>query len=148
VVLCGDRSQAEPNRRRYRDGEDQVPEWQRRKADQSTDDGFLLKSSPRAHLLHAVRTAAAGDALLDPTLTRRLVETYVRSTPIGIESATLATLTDRERDVLHELVRGRSNAEIAAGLYLPRSRHTSARSCANSACATGSRRSSTATRTA
>ena len=40
--------------------------------------GFLLKSSPRAHLLHAVRTAAAGEALLDPTVTRRLIETYVR----------------------------------------------------------------------
>jgi DNA-binding NarL/FixJ family response regulator len=56
--------------------------------------------------------------LLDPTLTRRLVEAYVRRPPAGPGSAGLATLTDRERDVLHELVRGRSNAEIAAGLYL------------------------------
>jgi DNA-binding NarL/FixJ family response regulator len=80
--------------------------------------GFLLKSSPRAHLLHAVRTAASGDALLDPTLTRRLVEAYVRRPPAGAASAMLASLTDRERDVLHELIRGQSNAEIAAGLYL------------------------------
>ncbi|GAA4246313.1 response regulator transcription factor [Dactylosporangium darangshiense] len=78
--------------------------------------GFLLKSSPRAHLLHAIRTATSGDALLDPVLTRRLIETYVKR-PVAPSDAT-ATLTAREREVLVELVRGRSNAAIGARLYL------------------------------
>ncbi len=78
--------------------------------------GFLLKSSPRAHLLHAVRTAATGDALLDPVLTRRLIERYLRQP--ARDSQQVAALTGRERDVLLELVRGRSNAEIATRLYL------------------------------
>jgi DNA-binding NarL/FixJ family response regulator len=78
--------------------------------------GFLLKSSPRAHLLHAIRTATSGDALLDPVLTRRLIETYVQR-PLAPSAAT-ATLTAREREVLVELVRGRSNAEIGTRLYL------------------------------
>lgn len=78
--------------------------------------GFLLKSSPRAHLLHAIRTATSGDALLDPVLTRRLIETYVRRPPSSSDAT--AALTARERDVLVELVRGRSNAEIGARLHL------------------------------
>jgi DNA-binding NarL/FixJ family response regulator len=78
--------------------------------------GFLLKSSPRAHLLHAVRTATSGDALLDPGLTRRLIETYVQRAP-AVPDAT-AALTQREHEVLIELIRGHSNAEIGARLYL------------------------------
>jgi len=78
--------------------------------------GYLLKSSPRAHLLHAVRTATSGDALLDPGLTRRLIDTYIQRTPTS-PTAT-ATLTSREREVLIELIHGRSNAEIGARLYL------------------------------
>lgn len=82
--------------------------------------GFMLKSSPRAHLLHAVRVAALGEALLDPGLTRRLVEEYVRRPPpvTGGVPDRLRELTARELDVMRELVRGRSNAEIAAALYL------------------------------
>lgn len=83
--------------------------------------GFLLKSSPRAHLLHAVRTAAAGEALLDPTLTRRLIETYVkRPAPVspGEIPASLERLSPRELDVLRALVRGASNSEIGASLFL------------------------------
>jgi DNA-binding NarL/FixJ family response regulator len=82
--------------------------------------GFLLKSSPRVHLLHAVRTAARGEALLDPGVTRRLVEQHVRRLPAatGGLPEQLRGLTGREHDVLRELVRGRSNAEIAAALYL------------------------------
>lgn len=81
--------------------------------------GFLLKSSPRASLIHAVRTVAAGDALLDPVLTRRLVEDYVARPPVtaGVPQP-LRPLTARELDVLREVVRGRSNAEIAAALFL------------------------------
>jgi DNA-binding NarL/FixJ family response regulator len=79
--------------------------------------GFLLKSSPRAHLLHAVRTATTGDALLDPGLTRRLIETYMRHAPPAGTDAT-AALTEREREVLLEMVRGRSNAQIAGRLFL------------------------------
>ncbi len=83
--------------------------------------GFLLKSSPRAHLLHAVRTAATGQALLDPTLTRRLIETYVRRPPPldpGVLPTALMSLSPREVDVLRELVRGASNAEIGYRLFL------------------------------
>jgi DNA-binding NarL/FixJ family response regulator len=81
--------------------------------------GFLLKDSPRSALLHAVRTVAAGDALLDPILTRRLIEDWVRRPPpgAGVPEA-LRSLTPRELDVFTELARGRSNAEIAAGLVL------------------------------
>jgi DNA-binding NarL/FixJ family response regulator len=79
--------------------------------------GFLLKSSPRAHLLHAIRTATSGDALLDPGLTRRLIEAYVQRAPAA-STPQLDTLTAREREVLVEMIRGRSNAEIGAALYL------------------------------
>jgi DNA-binding NarL/FixJ family response regulator len=80
--------------------------------------GFLLKSSPRAHLLHAVRTATAGDALLDPGLTRRLIDTYVQRSPASSDTSAVTALTEREREVLIELIRGRSNAEIATRLFL------------------------------
>jgi len=81
--------------------------------------GFLLKDSPRSALLHAVRTVADGSALLDPALTRRLIEDWVRRPPpgAGVPEA-LRALTPRELDVFTELARGRSNAEIAAGLVL------------------------------
>lgn len=82
--------------------------------------GFLLKSTPRAHLLHAIRTITDGDALVDPAFIRRLVETHVYrpgATPARRPEA-LSTLTPRERDVLTELARGRSNAEIATRLFL------------------------------
>ena len=81
--------------------------------------GFLLKDSPRATLLHAVRTVAEGSALLDPALTRRLIEEWVRRPPpsSGVPEQ-LRVLTPRELDVLSALARGRSNAEIAADLVL------------------------------
>jgi DNA-binding NarL/FixJ family response regulator len=81
--------------------------------------GFLLKDSPRSALLHAVRTVADGSALLDPALTRRLIEDWVRRPPPGSGvPEPLRTLTPRELDVFTQLARGRSNAEIAAGLVL------------------------------
>jgi DNA-binding NarL/FixJ family response regulator len=81
--------------------------------------GFLLKSAPRAHLLHAVRTAARGEALLDPRLTRRVVEAYVRRPPptAGVP-APLRRLTPRELDVFRVMAQGLSNAEIARALHL------------------------------
>jgi DNA-binding NarL/FixJ family response regulator len=81
--------------------------------------GFLLKTAPPAQLVEAVRTVAAGEALLAPTITRRLIEDFVRRPAPG-EAAPerLAALTDREREVLALIARGRSNGEIAAELFL------------------------------
>ena len=82
--------------------------------------GFLLKDSPRAALLHAVRTVADGSALLDPALTRRLLEEWVRRPAprrTGVPEQ-LRALSPRELEVFTGLARGRSNAEIAADLVL------------------------------
>lgn len=81
--------------------------------------GFLLKDAPPESLVEAVRAAARGDALLAPAITRRLVEEFVRRPAPGSTSPeALAPLTPRERDVLAEVARGHSNAEIAGRLYL------------------------------
>ena len=81
--------------------------------------GFLLKDSPRHDLIAAVRAAAAGDALLAPSVTRRLIEAFARRPPETSPSPSqLTSLTARERDVLLLLARGRSNAEIAAALFV------------------------------
>jgi DNA-binding NarL/FixJ family response regulator len=81
--------------------------------------GFLLKDTPPAALLAAIRTVAAGDALLDPGVTRRLIAEFVRRPePARVPSRELAALTDRERDVLALVARGLSNQEAAAHLRL------------------------------
>jgi DNA-binding NarL/FixJ family response regulator len=81
--------------------------------------GFLLKSAPPARLVEAVRLVASGEALLAPTITRRLIEDYVRRPPPGARSPKeLEHLTDRELEVLKLIARGLSNAEIAATLVV------------------------------
>jgi DNA-binding NarL/FixJ family response regulator len=81
--------------------------------------GFLLKDAPRHDLIAAVRRVAAGDALLAPSVTRRLIEAFARRPPETAPSPSrLASLTARERDILLLLARGRSNAEIAGELYV------------------------------
>jgi len=81
--------------------------------------GFLLKDAPRADLIAAVRVAAAGDALLAPSVTRRLIEAFARRPATAAPPPSrLASLTPRERDILRLVARGNSNTEIAQELVV------------------------------
>jgi DNA-binding NarL/FixJ family response regulator len=83
--------------------------------------GFLLKNAPPDQLVAAIRTVAAGDAVVAPRVTRRLLDTFAQRMPTATQVARddrLAQLTDRERDVLQALAVGQSNSEIAASLVL------------------------------
>jgi DNA-binding NarL/FixJ family response regulator len=80
--------------------------------------GFLLKNAPPEELLQAVRVVAAGEALLAPSVTRRMIEQFARRTVRPELRAQREARTLREREVLTMLARGRSNAELAAELFV------------------------------
>jgi len=82
--------------------------------------GFLLKDVPRRLLIEGVRTVAAGEALLAPAITRRLIEQFVKRPPASARALPpqLESLTAREFEVLKLVARGRSNTEIAGELYI------------------------------
>jgi DNA-binding NarL/FixJ family response regulator len=80
--------------------------------------GFLLKDSRRDQLVGAIRTVASGDAVLHPQLTRRLLDTFGRGpVPPGVPTP-LDRLSNREMEVLEQVARGLTNAEIASQLML------------------------------
>ncbi len=80
---------------------------------------FLLKAAPPEDLIRAIRVVASGDALLAPSVTRRLIEEFARRPePQARKAKQLEVLTEREREVLREVAGGFTNAEIAAHLHV------------------------------
>lgn len=88
---------------------------------QSGASGFLLKDTPADDLIHAIRVVASGEALLAPSVTRRLIQQFqttggVKAEPREVPG--IADLTQREMDVMIELAKGRSNVEIGQALFV------------------------------
>lgn len=80
--------------------------------------GFLLKDTPPDDLANAIRVVAAGDALLSPSITRKLVGEFAKTPSSPRPHDGIGDLTEREEDVLRQLARGLSNNEIAEALYV------------------------------
>jgi DNA-binding NarL/FixJ family response regulator len=80
--------------------------------------GFLLKNASPEELVHAVRVVAAGDALLAASVTRRIIEQFAQRAVKPERAAQIESLTQREQEVLVMLARGKSNAELAAELFV------------------------------
>ncbi len=80
--------------------------------------GFLLKDTPPEDLVSAIRSVAAGDAVVSPKVTKRLLSRFVSQSVSTADASVLDALTGREREVLVHLATGLSNAEIAAALHL------------------------------
>lgn len=80
--------------------------------------GFLLKDVPPEELVRAIRVTATGDALLAPSVSRRLIEQFVRHRPASHACKRLELLTERETEVLRHVARGQSNADVASALFV------------------------------
>lgn len=80
--------------------------------------GFLLKNAPSDQLIDAVRQVAAGDALLAPSVTRRIIEEFARRPAVPTRRAAVERLTERELEVLRVVAAGLTNAEIAQRLFV------------------------------
>lgn len=80
--------------------------------------GFLLKDAPADELITAIRVVAAGEAILAPTVTRRLIEQFARQRPQPSDRAAVQSLSARETEVLHRMADGLNNNEIATALFV------------------------------
>src|ERR1039458_1996701 len=80
--------------------------------------GFLLKNAPSQELVHSVRRVAAGDALLAPSVTRKVIEGFIRRPAQRSNEVELRRLTERETEILRLLATGKSNSELATHLFV------------------------------